>query len=223
MPFKIGCHLSSAGGYLAMGQTAASIGANVFQFFTRNPRGGAAKPIDKQDVKAFLAYAAENGIGNNFSCGGSPVRSVGDAVVLVESDGPGGGIGVCVAGSSCTVLIETALIVDIQDFDLSHCKLVLCCCGSIILVRNDTELDGGKGVTEGQVDAAVSPRGIVVSGLVIIQGTVLGIIHTALLICLSVGIEHIDLLVHIGACDKTGDGNTACPGIGNSAGARSQR
>ena len=47
MPFKIGCHLSSAGGYLAMGQTAASIGANVFQFFTRNPRGGAAKPIDK--------------------------------------------------------------------------------------------------------------------------------------------------------------------------------
>ena len=63
MPFKIGCHLSSAGGYLAMGQTAASIGANVFQFFTRNPRGGAAKPIDKQDVKAFLAYAAENGIG----------------------------------------------------------------------------------------------------------------------------------------------------------------
>ena len=60
---KIGCHLSSAGGYLAMGQTAVSIGANVFQFFTRNPRGGAAKPIDKADVKAFLAYAAENDIG----------------------------------------------------------------------------------------------------------------------------------------------------------------
>ena len=60
---KIGCHLSSAGGYLAMGQTAVSIGANVFQFFTRNPRGGAAKPIDPVDVKAFLAYAAENGIG----------------------------------------------------------------------------------------------------------------------------------------------------------------
>ena len=60
---KIGCHLSSAGGYLAMGQTAVSIGANVFQFFTRNPRGGAAKPIDKADVQAFLAYAAEHGIG----------------------------------------------------------------------------------------------------------------------------------------------------------------
>lgn len=60
---KIGCHLSSSGGYLAMGQTAVSIGANVFQFFTRNPRGGAAKPLDKADVSAFLAYAAEHGIG----------------------------------------------------------------------------------------------------------------------------------------------------------------
>ena len=46
-----------------MGQTAVSIGANVFQFFTRNPRGGAAKPLDKADVKAFLAYAEEHGIG----------------------------------------------------------------------------------------------------------------------------------------------------------------
>ena len=61
--FKIGCHLSSAGGYLAMGQTARSIGANVFQFFTRNPRGGAAKPIDPADVRAFLDYAAKEGIG----------------------------------------------------------------------------------------------------------------------------------------------------------------
>ena len=60
---KIGCHLSSAGGYLAMAQTAVSIGANVFQFFTRNPRGGAAKPVDTDDVAAFLKYAAEKGIG----------------------------------------------------------------------------------------------------------------------------------------------------------------
>ena len=60
---KIGCHLSSAGGYLAMAQTAVSIGANVFQFFTRNPRGGAAKPIDERDVAAFRNYAAEQGIG----------------------------------------------------------------------------------------------------------------------------------------------------------------
>jgi len=61
--FKIGCHLSAVGGYLAMGQTAVSIGADVFQFFTRNPRGGAAKPIDPVDVKAFLAYAKGHAIG----------------------------------------------------------------------------------------------------------------------------------------------------------------
>ena len=59
----IGCHLSSSGGYLAMAQTAVSIGANVFQFFTRNPRGGAAKPVDPADVEAFIAYAREHGIG----------------------------------------------------------------------------------------------------------------------------------------------------------------
>ncbi len=46
-----------------MAQTAESIGANGFQFFTRNPRGGAAKPIDKADVAAFLKYAAEKDIG----------------------------------------------------------------------------------------------------------------------------------------------------------------
>lgn len=61
--FKIGCHLSSAGGYLAMAQTAVSIGANVFQFFTRNPRGGAAKPIDKGDVAAFLEFVKAHSIG----------------------------------------------------------------------------------------------------------------------------------------------------------------
>lgn len=60
---KVGCHLSSSGGYLAMAQTAVSIGANVFQFFTRNPRGGAAKPIDANDVAAFIEYASANGIG----------------------------------------------------------------------------------------------------------------------------------------------------------------
>ena len=46
-----------------MGQTARAIGANVFQFFTRNPRGGAAKPVDPADVRAFLDYAEREGIG----------------------------------------------------------------------------------------------------------------------------------------------------------------
>lgn len=46
-----------------MAQTAVSIGANVFQFFTRNPRGGAAKPIDLADVREFMAYSEAHGIG----------------------------------------------------------------------------------------------------------------------------------------------------------------
>lgn len=60
--FTIGCHLSSSKGYLDMAKTAIKIGANTFQFFTRNPRGGAAKPIDPEDIKAFLEYSKENGI-----------------------------------------------------------------------------------------------------------------------------------------------------------------
>lgn len=57
----IGCHLSASKGYLHMGKEAKSIGANTFQFFTRNPRGGSAKDIDGEDVKAFLAFMDENG------------------------------------------------------------------------------------------------------------------------------------------------------------------
>ncbi len=60
---KIGCHLSASGGFLQMGKTARDIGANTFQFFTRNPRGGKAKDIDPADVKAYLEFAEENGIG----------------------------------------------------------------------------------------------------------------------------------------------------------------
>ena len=55
----IGCHLSSSKGYLAMGKEAVSIGANTFQFFTRNPRGSKAKAIDEADVAAFLSYSKE--------------------------------------------------------------------------------------------------------------------------------------------------------------------
>ncbi len=50
----LGCHLSSSGGYLAMGETALKIGANTFQFFTRNPRGGKMRPWDAEDAKALL-------------------------------------------------------------------------------------------------------------------------------------------------------------------------
>ena len=58
----LGCHLSASKGYLHMGEEAVSIGANTFQFFTRNPRGGNAKALDAADVAAFRAYAAAQGI-----------------------------------------------------------------------------------------------------------------------------------------------------------------
>ena len=59
---RIGCHLSSSAGYLEMGKNAVSIGAGTFAFFTRNPRGGAAKAINEDDVAGFLALAAEHDI-----------------------------------------------------------------------------------------------------------------------------------------------------------------
>ena len=59
---KIGCHLSSSKGYLAMGREAVRIGANTFQFFTRNPRGGKAKPLDLEDVAAYNRFAKDQGL-----------------------------------------------------------------------------------------------------------------------------------------------------------------
>lgn len=59
---KIGCHLSSSKGFLAMGKTAVEIGANTFQFFTRNPRGGKAKELDLEDVSAYLSFSKEHGL-----------------------------------------------------------------------------------------------------------------------------------------------------------------
>ncbi len=59
----IGCHLSASRGYLHMGQETVSLGANTFQFFTRNPRGGNAKALDLKDTEAFRAYGAEHAFG----------------------------------------------------------------------------------------------------------------------------------------------------------------
>lgn len=56
----IGCHLSSSKGFLAMGKTALSIGADTFQFFTRNPRGGKAKSVDEQDALALQNLCVEH-------------------------------------------------------------------------------------------------------------------------------------------------------------------
>lgn len=59
--FYIGCHLSVSDGYTAMGKTALSIGANTFQYFTRNPRGRGFKRPDTEDVAALVALIADHG------------------------------------------------------------------------------------------------------------------------------------------------------------------
>ncbi len=56
----IGCHLSSAKGFLHMGKEALSINADTFQFFSRNPRGSKAKPFDKNDAAALQALIKEH-------------------------------------------------------------------------------------------------------------------------------------------------------------------
>lgn len=56
---NIGAHLSSAKGFANMGKDAVKIGANTFQFFTRNPQGGKAKDINPADVAEFLALAKQ--------------------------------------------------------------------------------------------------------------------------------------------------------------------
>lgn len=62
MSLKIGCHLSSSKGYLAMGEMIISLGGNTFQYFTRNPRGGSVKTVDYNDIKKFNDFAKENNI-----------------------------------------------------------------------------------------------------------------------------------------------------------------
>jgi len=56
----IGCHLSVSKGFLHMGEEALSLGADTFQFFTRNPRGGSAKALDIEDVQSLNVFMAEH-------------------------------------------------------------------------------------------------------------------------------------------------------------------
>ena len=58
-----GCHLSASEGFLAMGRTALSLGANTFQFFTRNPRGSRARAMDPADAAALRQLLADHGFG----------------------------------------------------------------------------------------------------------------------------------------------------------------
>ena len=58
----IGCHLSSSKGFAAMGRQALELGADTFQFFTRNPRGSRAKDLDVADAAALITLLKEHHI-----------------------------------------------------------------------------------------------------------------------------------------------------------------
>ncbi|MBD5390425.1 deoxyribonuclease IV [bacterium] len=60
--FKIGCHLSIANGFLKAGKNITELGGNTFQYFSRNPQGGKARPWDQGDFDAFMEYAKTVGI-----------------------------------------------------------------------------------------------------------------------------------------------------------------
>ena len=58
----IGCHLSRRKGFLEMAEEAVSVKANTFQYFTRNPRGGAQAQESEKDLAAYQAFATQHGI-----------------------------------------------------------------------------------------------------------------------------------------------------------------
>ena len=59
----IGCHLTVADGYAAMGRTMSGFGGNTFAWFTRNPRGGKTRPIDHEDVAALRRHIRQEEFG----------------------------------------------------------------------------------------------------------------------------------------------------------------
>ena len=63
MALAVGCHLSFAKGYEAMGRMALQIGATTFAFFTRNPRGGNVRPLDEADRAALVSLLGEHSFG----------------------------------------------------------------------------------------------------------------------------------------------------------------
>ncbi len=59
----IGCHISIAKGFSKAAKDSVKIGANTFQFFTRNPRGGNAKALDSNDIEKLKTIIEENEFG----------------------------------------------------------------------------------------------------------------------------------------------------------------
>lgn len=66
---KIGCHLSISKGLYKAAEEALAIGANTFQFFTRNPRGGKAKELDMNEIEKLKDFMEEHNFAPLFAHG----------------------------------------------------------------------------------------------------------------------------------------------------------
>ena len=92
----IGCHLSSSKGFAAMGRQALELGADTFQFFTRNPRGSKAKDLDPTDAAALVSLLFGNLQTLVFSLAGAAVSLTG--MILLKKTGLFSPVAVSVAG-----------------------------------------------------------------------------------------------------------------------------
>lgn len=59
----IGNHVSSSGGFFAMGAHELDLGGDTFAFFTRNPRGGASRAADPEDAAKLMRLLKEHSFG----------------------------------------------------------------------------------------------------------------------------------------------------------------
>lgn len=60
---RIGAHLSVARGFPAAARDAVRIGADTFQFFSRNPRGGAVRALDGAELEEWEGLRARHALG----------------------------------------------------------------------------------------------------------------------------------------------------------------
>ena len=127
--FRIGCHISSAGGYLAMAKRAEALGANTFAFFTRNPRGGSAKPIEEADIAAFHAECARAGIDRLVAQGKAEFGDQGYAYLTYAYDEYLGGTveryGLEATAEMYGYSTKAADITNVRTIKINYCRLML--------------------------------------------------------------------------------------------------
>ena len=127
--FRIGCHISSAGGYLAMAKRAEALSANTFAFFTRNPRGGSAKPIEETDIAAFHAECARAGIDRLVAQGKAEFGDQGYAYLTYAYDEYLGGTveryGLEATAEMYGYSTKAADITNVRTIKINYCRLML--------------------------------------------------------------------------------------------------